>query len=124
MLPVAFDGTLAAIVGRKAADIACTALSIGPASDHVHVLLRLSPVVALATVIKQIKGASAYDINHGCLLPHQLIWQPGYWAESFGPGDMQPLLEYVRAQRLRHDDSHPAERWLVDDETGAVTGEP
>ena len=122
MLPASFDGKLSSILGRIAADTGCCAFAIGAASDHVHVLLRLAPVVTLASVVQRLKGASTHDINHRSLLPDHLVWQAGYWAESLGPGDVQPLLEYVSAQRLRHDDSHPAERWLFDDETDPFAG--
>jgi len=113
MLPEAFDDLLLAILGRKARDAGCHLLGGGCASDHVHALLRLSPTVALANAVQRLKGATAHDVNQRALLSEHLGWQAGYWAESFGPADAQQLLRYVRVQRFRHDDSHPAERWQL-----------
>ena len=78
----------------------------GCAADHLHSLLRLAPRVALADAVQRLKGGSAFEINAKHLLSERLVWQAGYWAESFGPADVNPLLDYVRKQRTRHDDSH------------------
>jgi len=114
ILPAAFDDTLAALLGNKAHGVACMLLAAGCGFDHVHVVLRLAPTIALADVVQRLKGATAYDVNQRRLLQERLAWQDGYWAESLGPVDLEPLTRYVRQQRLRHDDSHPAERWQFD----------
>ena len=70
-----------------------------------------APSCMLPTMIK---GASARDVNLRRAFAHAIVWQAGYWAESLGPPDQSPLVAYVRNQRRRHDDSHPAERWQTD----------
>lgn len=117
ILPAAFDNGLAAILGCKAQEASSMLLAAGCAADHVHLLLQLAPSVALAVVVQRLKGATAHDVNHRGLLPQRLVWQAGYWAESFGPADRPPLEAYVRIQRVRHDDSHPAEQWQRDRES-------
>jgi REP element-mobilizing transposase RayT len=112
---VAFDPTLAAILGNKAGALSCVLLAAGCGPDHVHVLLRLAPTVTLADVVQRLKGATAHDVNQGRLLAKHLAWQAGYWAESLGPADLEPLARYLRVQRQHHDESHPAERWHFDD---------
>ena len=110
-LPEGFDGELAAILGRKASVAGCALLGAGVASDHVHALLLLGSKVALADAVQRLKGAAAHDINRHAALAVPLVWQAGYWAESFGPADLDPLVRYLRRQRTRHDESHPAEGW-------------
>jgi REP element-mobilizing transposase RayT len=85
-------------------------LAAGCAPDHVHVLLRLSPSAALRDVVQRLKGGSSYDVNQRLRPNATLTWQSGYWAESLGPADTSSLVRYLRTQRFRHDDSHPAER--------------
>ena len=76
------------------------------------------------------KGECSRDINDHRLLPHRLAWQDRYrlawqdryWAESLGPEDFDPLPRYIRHQRERHDDSHPAERWQFADQEPATGG--
>ena len=113
LLARAIDDRLIGIIGAKARDIGCVLLGAGCALDHVHALVRLVPSVPLADLVQRIKGGSAYDINHGVFEP-RIRWQPGCWAESLSPADVDPLARYVRNQRGHHDFSHPAERWQFD----------
>jgi putative transposase len=114
LLPPHFDRTLADIFGANARRMGCVVRVAGCASDHVHVVLRVTPTIALADLVQQLKGASSRDINAHALLPDGLSWQEGYWAESLAPADFDPLARYIRQQRDHHDDSHPAERWQFD----------
>lgn len=116
LLAPSLDDTRAAVLGAKARDSGCILIAVGCADDHVHALLRLSASARLADAVGRMKGGSAYDANHHALAAAPLRWQQGYWAESLGPADLDPLADYVRSQRLRHDASHPAERWQFDDE--------
>jgi REP element-mobilizing transposase RayT len=110
-IPQGLDEKLLAMCGSKARELDCVLLAAGCTADHVHVLLRLAPTAALADVVQRLKGATAHDINQRGLVCDKLRWQPGYWAESLGPSDVEPLARYVRNQRRHHDDSHVAESW-------------
>jgi REP element-mobilizing transposase RayT len=123
LLPPAFDASLAAILGAKAKERGCVLVLAGFASDHVHLVVRQAPSLALAHLVGPMKGASAFDVNPQCLLPHRLAWQHGYWAESLCPAEVGSLAAYFRGQRQHHDDSHPAERWqFADDEREPAEG--
>jgi REP-associated tyrosine transposase len=119
LLDAARDERLLAIVGAKASEIGCDLLAAGCARDHVHAVFDLSACVRLADLVQRVKGASAYEINRSRLVPRSIRWQRGYWAESVGTADLDPLCRYVRSQRIRHDESHPAERWQFSEQ-----GEP
>jgi REP element-mobilizing transposase RayT len=97
-------------------------LLAGCAWDHVHTVVMLSPTVTLADLVQRMKGASAHDVNAARMLNARLRWQHGYWAESVGPGDVSPLVRYLRMQRPHHDDSHPAEAWQRDAESEPAEG--
>ncbi len=122
VLPPTFDDTLAGILGAKARDLGCALLVAGCADDHVHTVLRLAAAVRLADLMQHIKGGSAYDANRHPLLSQRLMWQAGYWAESLSPADFDALARYVRAQRVHHDPTHPAERWQFDDDREPAAG--
>jgi hypothetical protein len=56
---------------------------------------------------KQVVGAGFPCLARGSadgVRPHPLpaFWQVGYWAESVAPGDLEPLIGYVRQQRAHH----------------------
>ena len=111
MLPRSLDERLLAIVGRKARELRCVMLAAGCASDHMHVVIRLASSVSLGELVRHLKGASAHELNYDSSSTHRFAWQDGYWAESLGPADLDPIARYVRGQRDHHDASHPAERW-------------
>ena len=110
------------MLGDNARRLGSSLLAAGCADDHVHVVVRVSPTAALSDLVRQLKGASSHDITGRALLPAGFSWQDGYWAESLGPDDFGRLAPYVRAQRRRHDDSHPAERWQFDDDREPALG--
>jgi REP element-mobilizing transposase RayT len=119
LLDAAMDERLIAIAGAKASQIGCVLLAAGCAPDHMHAVFDLSACVRLADLVQRVKGASAYEINRPPFAPRPIRWQRGYWAESVGIADLDPLGRYVRSQRVRHDESHPAERWQFSEQ-----GEP
>jgi REP element-mobilizing transposase RayT len=110
-LPAALDGRLIQGFSRKASELQGGLLAAGCSSDHVHLLLRLAPTTALSDLVKQLKGVSAHDTNQARLLAQPLVWQAGYWAESFGPSAQAALEGYVRGQRRHHATSDARERW-------------
>jgi REP element-mobilizing transposase RayT len=104
------DDRLLAILGGKAHELHCPMLAGGCASDHVHVVVRLASGVSLGELVRRMKGASAYELNHD-RTTRPFAWQDGYWDESLGPADLNRAAHYVRHQRHQHDASHHAERW-------------
>jgi len=98
-----FEPWLRSTLTAKAAEAGCLLFATGMADDHVHVLLRLPSTVMLSTVVQKLKGASSYECNRQKLLPGRLQWQRGYWAETFAPDGLLPLIGYVSAQREHHD---------------------
>src|SRR5262245_26945879 len=80
--------------------------AVGGIEDHVHMAVSLPPTVEIAKWIGDIKGASAHHINHGPCGPGSLAWQTGYGVVSFGKGDLEWVVEYVR----NHGEHHRAGR--------------
>jgi putative transposase len=96
-----FDGWFADFAADACRRIECDLLAIGNSSDHVHVVLRLSPSVALAEAVRRLKGGSSYAWN-ARERGRPLHWQTGYWARSIEQEGLAPLMAYVRDQRARH----------------------
>ena len=111
MLPPSLDARLFTMLARSARETRSAVIAAGCAADHVHVLVRLASSVSLGEVVKRMKGASSYELDHDGTFHRPFAWQDGYWAESLGPADIVPCARYVLDQRTHHDDSHPLERW-------------
>jgi putative transposase len=103
------DAWLAAFLERKARAIDSEILAAGNADDHVHVLLRHPPRVSVAQLAHHLKGASSRALTLEANVDG--AWQAGYWAESVGRREIEPLARYVRQQRTHHAECTALESW-------------
>jgi REP element-mobilizing transposase RayT len=82
-------------------------LAIGVVKDHVHLLLRLAPVLDVPRLVQGLKGASARVANRDCVIKDvTLRWAAGYDLRSVSPCNLVRAERYVKAQAKRH-------RWLA-----------
>ena len=100
------DPMLHARLRAEASKLRTLLLAVGSADDHVHVLADLHRTVALATLVQQLKGASAHAWNLERIEP-ALAWQAGYWAQSVSPDDTERVARYVRTRRDHHPTFEP-----------------
>ena len=90
-------------IGAKCQELRADVLAIGGVEDHVHLLVRLPATVAIADLVKNIKGSS------GHLLAKQagpagasFKWQGAYGAFSVAPRDLDAVADYIAHQRQHH----------------------
>ena len=113
-LHLSADAEIRALIENTAQRMGCAALAVGLAMDHVHVLLRLSPNVALVDAVQRLKGVTAQEVLRRDLLD-VLRWEPYAWAESVAVTDLELVVRHIRGQREHHDTSMPiTERWELD----------
>jgi REP element-mobilizing transposase RayT len=98
-----YDRRLGELLETLAKRIACEAIAVGNATDHVHVLVGHPPSVAVSDIVHRLKGASARSIHAALPQAAGHVWQVGYWAESIGPSELPGVTRYVRDQRVHHD---------------------
>ena len=60
----------------------CPVRIINGMPDHVHLLFLQNPKIAVADIIKQVKGNTSYWVNEQNLLPVKFSWQTGYASYS------------------------------------------
>ena len=75
---------------------------IGGIEDHVHILCRLHPSVALADLVKEIKVASAKWIKENKAFPDFGHWQGGYGAFTYSINSRNRIIEYIKNQEQHH----------------------
>jgi len=114
LLPPSLDEWLERLLIERCAQIGCSALAVGNASDHVHVLLGFRPSMPIATIAQELKGPTSRALS--ARIP-RFGWQAGYYAETVGDADA--LVDDVRRQREHHEDSAPPESWEAYFEPGA-----
>jgi|SRR6266550_2935775 len=82
---------------------ACRVVEIGIVSNHVHLLIELSPRPDVPRLVQGLKGASARIANRDGYMPRaRLQWASGYDFRSIGVRDLPRVIEYVRNQATRH----------------------
>jgi len=91
------DARLHQLISDAAAAIECELIAVGNASDHVHVVVRVSAKVSIAALAQRLKGRTSYFGGWR--------WQRGYFAECIAPSDLAEKVAYVRAQRRHHPNS-------------------
>ena len=78
-------------------------VEIGIVSNHVHVIVELSPCPDIPRLVQGLKGASARIANRDGYMPRaRLRWAAGYDFRSLGVRDLQRAIAYVRDQARRH----------------------
>jgi putative transposase len=97
--------------------------AVGMMPDHVHVAVSIPPKVAVADLIRRMKGASSHAVNHAETVhsADAFAWQPEYGAVTFGENSLPRVVAYIENQRQHHaggtlwptleritDDSQPA----------------
>ena len=90
------------IIG-KADYLGCITHAIGGIQDHIHTVVSIPPKLAIAIFVKNVKGSSAYHINHAELnYPGKFGWQKGYGVFSVGENQLQKAVNYVINQKKHH----------------------
>jgi putative transposase len=73
--------------------------AIGGASDHVHLLVRLPPILPLAKAVNALKSnSSKWASEEG----RDFAWQEGYAAFSVSASLVPAVARYIRAQEAHH----------------------
>jgi putative transposase len=70
--------------------------------DHVHLLVRLPPGVAVADFVGQVKGATAYRVNHELSPQFKLRWQEGHGVMTLRKDELEKVSRYIDRQEEHH----------------------
>ncbi len=86
----------------KGHEMGCVPLAIGGTMDHVHTLVSLPSTLSVATLVKEIKGESAYFVTHKLAPDISFRWQGGYGAFTLRKTDLPIVREYIAKQKQHH----------------------
>jgi REP element-mobilizing transposase RayT len=87
------------MLGQEARTLGCAWAVVGGIEDPIHLLCSIPATLEIATLVHQVKGASARcATKHG----QTLKWQVGYGAFSVSPDAVDVVEAYVRNQAEHH----------------------
>ena len=96
---------------QRAAEMGVFVYAVNGWWDHVHLVTAVPPKLAIAQVVKDLKGASSHFINTRNILDDHFQWQRGYGVFSLGE-KQRPFAEaYVNNQKQHHE-KQTANAWL------------
>ena len=106
---------LYAAIAEKCRELRCPPLTIGGIADHVHLLIALSPAIAIATLVKEVKGSSAHLVTHRLSPDTVFRWQGGYGAFTLRKEDTPTVRRYILHQKTHHDTNTLCSEWEPSD---------
>jgi REP element-mobilizing transposase RayT len=77
-------------------------LQIGGMPDHVHVLAKLSPTLAISDVIRVTKTNSSKWCNEAFPTKRKFAWQRGFGAFSVSFSNVSAVQSYIQNQAEHH----------------------
>jgi putative transposase len=89
-------------LGGIARENRITALAIGGAADHMHMLISLPPTLSVAKAVQLLKGNSSKWVHETFAQLRYFEWQQGYGAFSIGVSALNPTIAYIRNQTQHH----------------------
>jgi len=91
-----------AAIADKCRAMDCEPLAIGGVADHVHVLIRLNPTVAVADLVKEVKGSSSHLVTHEIRPAEFFKWQGAYRAFTLRKSEVEQVRAYIQNQFTHH----------------------
>jgi REP element-mobilizing transposase RayT len=80
----------------------CVVLALNGTVDHVHLVISTTATIAIADLVKQIKGVSSHFVNEVLRPETQFKWQGGYGAFTVSRWDLPIVVGYVKKQKEHH----------------------
>ncbi len=87
---------------RESEKLECRLKAINGMPDHIHMLIQISPKLAIAELMNQLKGASSYWVNYGDMTREKFSWQTGYGAFSISESQLIKVENYIKNQKAHH----------------------
>jgi putative transposase len=87
-------------------------IGIGGVSDHIHILLRISPNVIISDLIKEIKLHSTEFINKSRNVPDKFYWQEGSGCFSSSQSQQENDIKYIKNQEEYHKEHSFKEEYI------------
>jgi putative transposase len=97
LMPRLYDYIGGIVRGEKG-----TLLEVGGRPDHVHLLARLHPSIAVADLLRVVKTNSSKWLRETFPDHQRFAWQSGYGAFSVSRSRMDQVRQYIQNQEAHH----------------------
>ncbi|MCK9462687.1 MAG: IS200/IS605 family transposase [Proteobacteria bacterium] len=90
---------IGATTQKTARKIGAVVYAAGGTEDHVHVLVRYRPDMAVSNLVRSMKASTSYILRQ--TIP-EFAWQEGYAAFSVSTKDVRRVEAYILGQAAHH----------------------
>lgn len=94
--------SLHAYLAATVRDAGCECYRIGGVEDHVHLAIRLSRTISIASLVEDIKTTSSRWLKVHSPDLDDFAWQRGYGAFSVSLRELDTLVAYIDRQAEHH----------------------
>lgn len=89
-------------IGGIVRELDGVAYNVGGIADHVHILVSLTPALAISDAVRTIKTNSSRWLKQRDTTLSVFEWQSGYGAFSVSQSNMNGVVKYIAAQEKHH----------------------
>ena len=79
-----------------------TVIRINSMPDHIHILIGMTPDIALSDLVRDIKANSSKFINKNGWVAGKFEWQVGFAAFSYSHSQLDTVVSYIKNQEEHH----------------------
>ena len=91
-----------ACIQQECSRLKADVIAIGGIEDHIHLLVRFPMTVAMADLLKQVKGVSSHMVTHKLGYKEGFKWQGAYGAFTYSKADVPRVRAYILNQEQHH----------------------
>jgi REP element-mobilizing transposase RayT len=77
-------------------------LAVNGMPDHVHLLVSMTPDIALSELVRDVKANSSRFINEQHWISGRFAWQQGFGAFSYSASQVPTVAGYIEHQEQHH----------------------
>ena len=96
------EGRLFPAILRRCRELYAEPFAIGGMPDHVHLLVRLPTTLAVAELVKEVKGTSSHLVTHEVVPGEFFKWQGAYGAFTVSKQQVPAVRNYIEHQQQHH----------------------
>jgi putative transposase len=104
------------VIAYECKQMGCHVVAIGGITDHIHVLTGFPSTLAIADLVKQIKGSSSHSAAHQMQPDAFFKWQGSYAAFTVNPQDLSVVATYIQNQANHHQQQTSISSWEIPQE--------
>jgi putative transposase len=102
LITPAVEGQLYAAIVAKIHELKCELIAIGGDIEHIHLLVRLPTTLAVATLLKEVKGSTSHLMTHAVAPNEFFKWQGAYGAFTVSKKETKGVAAYINNQKAHH----------------------